>query len=238
MLISPNLETYLEVKEALSGELLNGICNQLCKNASEEKQFSEFLIRVTARYLELKRANPKLLTPTQQNKLFDEFNAAVSQAKISHEKMLGDNVVTSKFYISLRKRYKEQDAAMKEMLSPYMNETGYMAGLLNNFLDLLSLVSKDAKEMDIGKEKSDRSKNYLTWWAAEIRRHWPESASISFGLGDYLTEFKGYKSSSCNILYAIIHKVDQEVTKENIETTVRKVVKTDISQNPAKFILE
>ena len=238
-MLKPEIKPW--VKAAYPKEYLDTVCKKLgITDLPKQEIFSKFLIDTGEQYLEFKRINPakSRLKPHEQTDLLRKYSNTLQAVKNCYEEINADPSTTAKFHSALKDEYNTQTTYMQEMLRPYRDATGANIGAFFSLLDLLTKVCEAAENANIGTDKTKLSTNILTWWVSTLKQNWPKNSSINFGLGNYLKERGEYKSSSCDILFPLMHKIDSTIDRGNIESAMRIVLsKENINQHPAKFLL-
>lgn len=80
-------ETIDLVGKIYTPDFISNVCNKLGIGSPEEMEgYAKRIKHIAARYLFLKNANPKRLTPGKQNELLDQYSAGVKKLK----KLYGD----------------------------------------------------------------------------------------------------------------------------------------------------
>jgi hypothetical protein len=200
-----------------------------------QARFSKAAIHIGAQYLEWLRINPDRWQPSTRKRKFKEYAAALRNASKLYQEILADNPTQSKYHYALQDEYFKQEGALKAMLDPYQNGSGYNQTIFINFLELLAGVAEKAIVRDIGGEKAMLSPNILAWWVCAFGHCWPEQSPHKFLLGTY-TKGTGYKSPAFLVLVKLMEKVDA-VTEQNIATAMRKAVVEGKLQDPTKILL-
>ena len=228
------------LQKTYSDEFLEKICAKAGIKAGLEKQnFCKGVRFAIARYVELKRANPVGIRPTEQNKILEKYKRALGEAQLQYREIHRFTSTSIKLGKAIRKKYKEtNEPGMKEMFNPYCDGQGMAISLFDKFLGVLADAAEDAKKQDIGNDKADFSSKFLMEWVAAMGKFWPENATITFALGKRDKGQKIYTSRSISILYDIISKVEPSISEKKIENAMRKVSKKDlINQSLALFYL-
>ena len=89
---------------------------------------------------------------------------------------------------------------------------------------------------EVGKDKVNLDNDFLTWWVASIRLEWADCSNVPFTIGVYYKELGTYKSKCLDILYDLISKIEDDFDRKNLETSMRKVINTDVNQPIANFL--
>lgn len=207
------------------------------KTPEAQSEFVRRVVYANTRYLELKSVNPRRSTPSQQEMRLNAFHAAIQKLLTEGRALHRDSTAKAKFYKSLRADYATQPAAMKEMLAPYVTAEGYIEGVLEQFLELLSATTKNAAGQNVGYAKADLKKEFLIAWLIAVRTIWPTGPSIKFGLGDHQPGTQGGRiSASLDIIHSLAQEIEPKIRRTYLGNLMKEVIKKKPAQPPAFFL--
>ena len=219
---------------------MNEICKKIgFKNSEQKELFVERVRYGATRYMDLTKINSNRLKPHKQIKLLNQYQASLIEARKLYIEIQKDTPTSGKLNAAVRKRASEtEESGMKEMFHPYANESSVAITLFENFLSELIKAVDDAKRDKSEKDKADFTSDFLVGWVIVIGKYWARNATITFALGKYDKELSMYTSPCIPIIHDMLCKVETDITVENVETMLRKIIKKRLVKQPvANFFL-
>lgn len=231
-----------QVKAIYTYDFLKDKCQPL--NLKNYNEFSKYLIDASTSYLSAKEMNADRVTPREQKIIFKNFESSLKETLKHYLKVQQYGSTSANYHDALRDLVsKTEEAGMQEMFSPYVtlgdgkeNLGGISITLFEKFLGVLIEASSNAPRHIKPYQKANISNDYILWWINRLGKYWTEFTDITFGLGDWYTNeqlgssaVKGkkgrYISTSLDVLYDLLHAVDNKITHSDIETAMRKYKK-------------
>lgn len=237
----------VQVDAIYSEEFLSKIFETLAvSDAGKREGFADLLKRVSVSYLTAQDINSGRIQPHQQKAVFERYASALEETQRRYKEIQQHNSTSANFHDALKDLIRETKTnALKNMFEPYVSvgdgevSLGSLStGLFDEFLSALIEAANKAPDYIDAHDKADLSKEYILWWLHRISLNWYQFTEISFALGDWLTndelkvvdngslKKKGiYKSTSLDVLYDLLSAVDENITRKDIETAMRKFKK-------------
>jgi len=231
-----------QVQKIYNDNFLKEKCLPL--NLKDFDKFSKYLIDSSTSYLSAKDMNSDRVTPTEQKILFKNFENSLKETLKRYQEVQKYGATSANYHDALRNLVsKTEEAGMQEMFNPYVtlgdgkeNRGGIAITLFEKFLGVLIQSSHNAPKYIKNYQKANIDSDYTLWWINRIGKRWSEFTDVTFGLGDWYTNEqlgsssvegkKGrYISTSLDVLYELLHAVDNKITHSDIETAMRKYKK-------------
>jgi hypothetical protein len=231
------VDVVQQIEEFYAKVDLVGIARDIGFSENElQEKFAQRVRYAGKRYIELIKANPERSTPGKQAAVLTDYAKSLRNLKVRYKKLHKDESASTRFYKALRDDYESNSDFMKQMLAPYIDAQGFVASAFDEMLDVLIQASDRAQTTELTYDKADLSREFLDAWILAIRSIWPTTPAVTFGLGDYIPEMGGFKSSCVDVLIRILPPVIPEFDETYLGNRIKVLNKDKSKQPPAFFV--
>lgn len=239
-----NVEHANFIENNYTEDFLEDICQKIEVKSDKKEVFKKCIKQAGLAYLNVKTLNSQRIQPHKQKEILLEYACALRELQEKYRQIEKYTTTSGKLHKALRRIVSEtEEEGMKEMFNPYITlgdgkkKLGSISiTLFEKFLGVLAEAAERAPTEKTGKDQKVLSGDFQAFWVARIRREWIECTDIPFQHGKTYKEIGDTINICPQILYELIIKIDPDVTKQRVNTSIRKVIKTDIDTPVANFI--
>ena len=228
------------IEKKYTEDFLEDICQRIEVQSNKKETFKRRLKQAALDYLSAKSLNSDRIQPHQQKKILKEYSDALKETQEKYREVQKYSTTSGKLHKALGRIVSEtEEEGMKQMFMPYVDtEQGSVAStLFEKFLGVIAEAAEQAPTEQVGKDQKVLSGNFLAFWVACIRIEWTECTDIPFQHGKSYKEVGDTINICPQILHELMIRIDPDVTKQRVNTSIRKVIKTDINTPVANFII-
>jgi hypothetical protein len=233
---SPEFKNHVE--KIYDDAFLSKVFSQLnIVDKSKKQNFAKFLKKTAVSYLTGKDINSGRIRPSEQKEIFKNYTSALVEVKKRYKEVTGNNSTHANFHDSLKDVIRDsQIDGLAEMFSPYVSAGdgkgsygGIADKMFTDFIESLIKAAENAPTYINENDKANIDNDFVLWWLRKLGQNWALYTNTLFSIGDYYKELGIYKSSCLDVLSNLLMAIDKNITRKDIETTMRKYKKSQKS---------
>lgn len=200
------------------------------KNISEKRETMRAIIYAAKMYDDIKYGlKEQTRSLSYQKQKFRKFKNSYYKFQKSLKDFEGDfsvggyvDKVEEGFFDALFKRENSSNVLVEAIKKQYEEDEFYKTRFSKELLEFLSPLNAVIETIELKNSKLFFSKkgDAVSCWLSIIAEPWVKYSSVPLNIGHYYKEI-GYKSDALDILFCLINKIDQDITREQVSTSLK-----------------